>query len=99
MKVPLILDRIYKPGFFDNQQSSDPNWKIALLKTISWRVIGTIDTIVISWFLTSKIDIALTIGGVEVFSKMALYFIHERLWSKITNLNNEKNKQTVRTKV
>ncbi|WP_405378026.1 DUF2061 domain-containing protein [Nonlabens sp. Asnod3-A02] len=95
----MILDRIYKPDFFDNEKSSDPNWKIALWKTISWRVIGTLDTIMISWLLTSKIDIALTIGGIEVFSKMVLYFIHERLWDKITNPNNEKNKQTVRTKV
>ena len=55
----------------------------SILKTISWRVIGTIDTIIISYLLTGKTTIALSIGGIEVFSKLILFYIHERAWNKI----------------
>jgi len=58
--------------------------KVALkrhvLKTFTWRFLGTIDTIIISWFISGDIKVGLSIGGIEVFSKMILYFIHERLW-------------------
>jgi uncharacterized membrane protein len=55
----------------------------SIAKSVSWRTIGTIDTIVISLFITGKLDLALAIGGVEVFTKMALYYLHERTWNKI----------------
>lgn len=58
--------------------------KISIYKTISWRIIGTIDTMVISYILTGKLDIALSIGGIEVISKMVLYYVHERTWIKLT---------------
>jgi len=57
--------------------------RVSLLKTISWRVIGTLDTMLISYILTGKLDVAMTIGGVEVISKMILYYLHERAWIKI----------------
>ncbi|WP_297100788.1 DUF2061 domain-containing protein [uncultured Draconibacterium sp.] len=55
----------------------------SIVKTISWRTIGTIDTILISWIVVGDINFAVTIGGVELFTKMALYFFHERAWNKI----------------
>jgi uncharacterized membrane protein len=58
--------------------------KISLYKTISWRIIGTLDTMIISYALTGKLDIAMSIGGIEVMSKMVLYYVHERTWLKIT---------------
>ncbi len=54
----------------------------SLLKTISWRIVGTIDTITISFIITGEIKSALSIGSIEVVSKMILYYFHERLWSK-----------------
>ncbi len=54
----------------------------SLLKTISWRIVGTIDTIVIAYLLTGEIGIAASIGSIEVFSKLILYYFHERLWNK-----------------
>jgi uncharacterized membrane protein len=56
----------------------------SIVKTISWRTIGTIDTILISWLVVGDINFAVTIGGVELFTKMALYFFHERAWNKIS---------------
>ena len=57
--------------------------KRSLLKTISWRVIGTLDTVLIAYLITGKVYQALTIGGIELISKMALYFFHERAWNTI----------------
>lgn len=58
------------------------SYKRHLGKTISWRIIGTIDTIVLSWLITGQLKWGLAIGGVEVITKMILYFLHERVWYK-----------------
>ncbi|HWI56211.1 MAG TPA: DUF2061 domain-containing protein [Bacillota bacterium] len=55
----------------------------SLLKAISWRATGTVDTIVISFLITGRIKLAVSIGFVEVFTKIGLYYLHERLWNKI----------------
>ncbi len=59
------------------------NLKRDLLKTITWRIIGTIDTVVIGWVVSGDPLIGLTIGSFEIITKMILYFIHERVWYKI----------------
>ncbi len=58
--------------------------KESILKSISWRIVGTLDTMVISYLLTGELELAMSIGGIEVVSKMILYFFHERAWSKIS---------------
>jgi uncharacterized membrane protein len=58
----------------------DPSIKRHVAKTITWRILGTTDTMVIGWIITGNILIGLKIGGVEMITKMILYFIHERLW-------------------
>jgi uncharacterized membrane protein len=55
----------------------------SLMKSVSWRIVGTIDTMIISYFITGKITIAVSIGSVEVLTKTLLYFFHERLWAHI----------------
>ena len=55
----------------------------SIVKAITWRTLGTIDTIVIAYVLTGEIKTALSIGGIEVFTKMILYFFHERIWNMI----------------
>ena len=54
----------------------------SLVKGISWRVIGSIDTFVIAYFFFGKASIALPIAILEVFTKILLYFLHERIWNK-----------------
>ncbi|WP_294965229.1 DUF2061 domain-containing protein [Sulfurimonas sp.] len=55
----------------------------SVVKTISWRTVGTIDTIVISYFITGNLAMAASIGSIEVVTKMILYYFHERGWNKI----------------
>lgn len=52
----------------------------SILKGVSWRIIGTLDTMVISYFITGSITFALSIGSIEVVSKFVLYYLHERFW-------------------
>ena len=53
-------------------------------KTISWRVLATCDTILISYIITRSFAIAATIGSIEVITKMFLYYFHERAWNKFS---------------
>ncbi len=55
----------------------------SIIKAASWRTIGTFDTMLISFVITGNVKFAVSIGGVELFTKMFLYFLHERLWNKI----------------
>ncbi len=55
----------------------------SIMKAITWRIVGTLDTIVLSYFVTGKMIAAVTIGSFEVVTKMILYFLHERLWAII----------------
>ena len=57
-----------------------------ILKTISWRIVGTIDTMMISYIITGSISVGMAIGGFEVFTKMFLYYLHERVWFKYVTL-------------
>jgi len=55
--------------------------KISLIKGVTWRIIGTLDTIFLSWIFTGNISKALKIGGLELFTKIFLFYIHERVWN------------------
>ena len=66
------------------------SYKRHIAKTISWRIIGTIDTMILSAFITGSWEMGLTIGGVEVITKMVLYFFHERLLYRFSRFGVEK---------
>ena len=53
-----------------------------LAKTITWRITGTIDTMLIGWLVTGSLEVGAMIGGIEVITKMILYYTHERVWYK-----------------
>lgn len=54
-----------------------------IIKTISWRIIGTLDTVMLSWLISGNPLTGLKIGVLEVITKMLLYYLHERTWYKI----------------
>jgi uncharacterized membrane protein len=57
--------------------------KRSVAKAISWRAAGTVDTFVISWPITGSGKLAGGIASVEVVTKMGLYYLHERAWSRV----------------
>ena len=52
-------------------------------KALSWRITGTIDTMIISMIITGSIKLAAAIGFTEVVTKSFLYYLHERAWLRI----------------
>jgi uncharacterized membrane protein len=55
----------------------------SLVKAISWRTTGTIDTFIISFIITGRFTIAGSIAGTELLTKVLLYYFHERIWAAI----------------
>jgi uncharacterized membrane protein len=74
-----------------NSGIADSN-KRHIIKTFSWRGIGTLDTIFFSWLLIGNPFLALKIGFFETVSKMLLYYGHEKLWYRISFGLDNRNK-------
>ena len=55
----------------------------SLAKALSWRAVGTVDTFVISFFVTGKVSLAGTIAAVEIVTKVMIYYLHERIWAAV----------------
>ena len=56
----------------------------SIAKAISWRATGTLDTILISFLITREVKLAVSIGFVELFTKIFLYYVHERVWNRLS---------------
>lgn len=56
----------------------------SLIKAISWRLMGTVMTMLISFIITQKVSFAIYIGLFEFLSKVAFFYFHERLWGAIS---------------
>ena len=83
----MLFDRPLRRWFI-NQRGQDSNVK-SLVKSVSWRIVGTIDTMVISYFVTGKLVMAVSIGSIEVMTKIALYYLHERAWEAATKTDKD----------
>ncbi|AKA35651.1 MAG: DUF2061 domain-containing protein [Muricauda sp.] len=78
----IVLANKEKKASYSQDKSSEKPVR-SIVKSISWRVIGTLDTIIISWIITGTLTLAFSIGAVELVTKMVLYFFHERIWNNI----------------
>jgi adenylylsulfate kinase len=55
----------------------------SLAKAISWRIAGTLATSAIVFLVTRRLAFSLAIGGAEFVGKIGLYWLHERVWSRV----------------
>jgi uncharacterized membrane protein len=55
----------------------------SFIKAVSWRTVGTLDTFIISFFVTGKVTIAGSIASIEIVTKILIYYLHERAWAII----------------
>lgn len=53
-----------------------------LAKAITWRLVGTLDTMLLGWLISGDIKVGASIGLLELVTKMILYYVHERAWYK-----------------
>ena len=56
----------------------------SLVKAYSYRMCGTTTTVIISYIVTGKVVVSLAIGATEIIIKPLVYWLHERLWNKIS---------------
>lgn len=82
------MDRVIQTNLNLEKEAStsivpQENIKRSIVKTISWRVVGTLATVTISYAITGTMVLAFSIGGIELVSKMVLYFFHERAWNNL----------------
>jgi len=75
----VISDKL-ESNFYESEEKQYRS----LTKAITWRVTGTLDTFIVSLLLTGEPKIAMSIASVEFFTKIILYYFHERVWNKIS---------------
>jgi uncharacterized membrane protein len=83
-QTKMLIERIFLKPNTQTQSLGKDKISRSFIKSVSWRIIGTIDTILISYFVTGKIDFALSIGMIELITKMGLYVVHERVWNRFS---------------
>ena len=57
--------------------------KRSIAKTFTWRCLATTDTFIIGYFITGDLISATSIAGIEIFTKILIYYFHERTWAKV----------------
>ena len=78
----VIFSRKTQRTGFEEAKASEKPFR-SVLKALSWRCIGTIDTLLVAYFLTGEIRLATSIASVDFITKLVLYFFHERIWNTI----------------
>jgi adenylylsulfate kinase len=55
----------------------------SIAKALSWRVLGTLATSLLVFVFTRKVAVSLAVGALEFASKIGLYWLHERVWTRV----------------
>ena len=77
----LLLYYFHERIWYNLRIFSDQSSRVRhILKTVTWRFVGTMDTMFLGWLISGKAEVGLSIGGLELFTKMLLYYLHERVW-------------------
>ena len=85
----MILYYLHEGAWFKSSVS-DSN-KRHLFKTITWRIIGTLSTIILSFWIWGDSIQSFQIGGAETLTKTILYYFHEKFWYRLSfGLNNKR---------
>jgi uncharacterized membrane protein len=56
----------------------------SLAKAVSYRLLGSATTAVIVFLWTGQGAVSVGAGLLDMFAKIGLYFLHERLWNHIS---------------
>ncbi|HEY5701303.1 MAG TPA: DUF2061 domain-containing protein [Gammaproteobacteria bacterium] len=55
----------------------------SVLKAVTYRILGTLTTALLAWFVTGELKVAVTIAALEPFVKTIVYYVHERIWLRV----------------
>ena len=53
----------------------------SIVKAVSWRVLGSLTTMLVVYVFTRRLDLTVFVGGIDALAKILLYFAHERTWN------------------
>lgn len=78
----MILYYLHERFWFKKRSGGDKEGskRRHLWKTVTWRIVGTLDTVTLAWFISGDPMVGFQVGAAEVVTKMLLYYLHERLW-------------------
>lgn len=79
----IVLYYVHERIYFNTFGAKVAQRKISLMKGITWRIVGSIDTILLAWIYTGNPIMGIKIGATEFITKVALYYFHERIWNRI----------------
>ena len=84
-KLPGTTQEEMLEGVFQDEEKihNEESHTRSLLKGLTWRVLATMTTVSIAFVVTGEVRTAFQIGCVEFIAKIGIYYIHERIWSKI----------------
>ena len=68
-------------------------FKRSFLKTLTWRVIASLDTALLTWLFSGDVITGLKVGGMEIVTKLFIYFFHERASVSYTHLTLPTNRE------
>ena len=78
----MILDLFFQKQKKHSTQQNERTIR-SVAKAVSWRFVGTLDTLLISFIITGELRASSVIASVDFFTKLVLYFFHERFWNMI----------------
>ncbi len=55
----------------------------SISKSITWRMLASLDTFLVSLLITHQLVLAGSIAGAEILTKIVLYYLHERIWAAV----------------
>ncbi|MDG2262571.1 MAG: DUF2061 domain-containing protein [Actinomycetota bacterium] len=79
-----LWSRLHWDRVLDEEGFHRDGRRRSVTKTGTWRVIASLDTMVLGYIFTGNLATAISIGGFEIITKLVLYFFHERFWSRIS---------------
>lgn len=83
MELPSQQEECEPDGIVNSSPAEGESHTRSILKGITWRAVATGTTVTIAWIVIGEVSTAFQIGFFEVFAKIAIYYIHERIWAKI----------------
>jgi|TARA_B110000093_G_C12914361_1_gene386253 uncharacterized membrane protein len=60
-----------------------------LTKALTWRVLASVTTFTIAYFVLGDVKDATIVTVIEFFLKMVIYYAHERVWYKYGRLGRD----------
>ena len=71
-----------------NQSQTKESKTRSIYKGLTWRILATGTTFLLSWLFVKDLSVATTIAVAEFFIKFAIYYLHERAWQRVPMKSN-----------